>query len=173
MNTLHNSAMTVLPKGMTQDRTLLSSCPELCLLYEPALAAHNFHWCKTYLLHTATKLIACPCQLHSLQFHFSWPQTHLLSEGSWCTNGIFFSSVSVPWKEGSLLIFLQKISNDTCFSTVREYLSLQPLHTLLWLWNRSPFNRPCPARTQLWASASLSIKRFNFILKTNQALAYN
>lgn len=165
--------MTVLPKEMKQDRTLPSSCPELCLFYEPALAAHNFHWPKTHLLHTSAKLIACPYQLHSLQFYFSWPQTHLLSEGSWCTNGISFSSVSAPWKEGSLLIFLQKISNDTCFSTVREYLSFQPLHTLLWLWNRCPFTRPCTAGLQLWASASLSTERFNFILKTNQALAYN
>lgn len=80
----------------------------------------QLHWCKTYLLHTSAKLIACPYQLHSLQFCFSWPQTHLLSEGSWCTSGMFFSSVSVLWKEGSLLIFLPKISNDTCFSTVRE-----------------------------------------------------
>lgn len=60
------------------EATLPSSCPELCLFYEPVLAAHSFHLCKTYLLHTSAKLIARPYQLHSLQFCFSWPQTHLL-----------------------------------------------------------------------------------------------
>ena len=77
INTLHISAMTMLPHGMKQDRTLPSSCPKLCLFYEPDFAARNSHWYKTYLLYATAKLIACAYQLSSLQFCFSWLKTHL------------------------------------------------------------------------------------------------
>lgn len=143
--------MTILPNGMKQGRTLPSSCPKLCLLYEPDLAAHNSHSYKTYLLYATAKLIAGACQLTSLQFFFSWLRTHLQSEGSWCTDGIFFIIVSIPWRESSLLIFfLQRNSNVTCFSTVMEYFSLEPFHTLLWLWDKCLFIRPCTAKPLLW-----------------------